>query len=112
MTNDELQAIVESNARAIAATNEGIAGLRSQQEINTANITDLITLSGNVLMAVDGLVAKVDGFVTKIDESNERFDTLRREAIADRQRSDERFDRMLLEVRGVAGRVETLEQAS
>ena len=104
MTDEELKALCESNARAIAATNEGINGLRTQQETNTANITDLITLSGNVLKAVDVLTAR-------ITKSNQRFEVLRQKAIADRQRYDERFDRMLLEIRGVSGRVDNLEQA-
>lgn len=61
MTNEELKALCESNARAIAATNESIAetnesiaGLKTQQEVNTANITDLVTLSGNVLQIAQG----------------------------------------------------------
>lgn len=112
MTNEELKALCESNARAIAATNEGISGLRTQQETNTANITDLVTLSGNVLRAVDGLVAK-------IDESNERFEILRNDAIADRQSSDRRFDAQmeamrsqLLEMSRMNRRIDDLEQAS
>ena len=81
---------------------ERLDRIEAQQETNTANIAGLITLSGNVLRAVDGLTAR-------IDESNQRFEVLRQESIADRQRSDERFDRMLLEIRGISGRVENLE---
>ena len=133
MTNEELKALCESNARAIAATNEGINGLRTQQEAstaniinlttqqetNTANITDLITLSGNVLRAVDGLIAK-------IDESNQRFEVLRNDAIADRRTADRRteesnrrFDAQmeamrsqLLEMSRMNRRIDDLEQAS
>ena len=81
---------------------ERLDRIEAQQETSTANIADLITLSGNVLRAVDGLTAR-------IDKSNQRFEVLRQESIADRQRSDERFDRMLLEIRGISGRVENLE---
>ncbi len=49
--------------------------IAAQQAQNTANIADLITLSGNVLRAVDGLTAR-------IDESNRRFEVLREEAMA------------------------------
>lgn len=84
---------------------ERLDRIEAQQELNTANIADLITLSGNVLRAVDGLTAR-------IDESNQRFDILREEAAADRRRYDERFDRILLAIRGVSDRVDNLEQAS
>lgn len=83
---------------------ERLDRIEAQQAQNTANIADLITLSGNVLKAVDVLTAR-------ITESNQRFEVLRQEAITDRQRYDERFDRMLLEIRGVSGRVDNLEQA-
>ena len=89
-------------------TNEELA---EQQRVNTANIADLITLSANVLQAARLNTAAIAELTDKIDESNQRFEVLRNEAIADRQRSDERFDRMLLEIRGLAGRVDNLEQA-
>jgi hypothetical protein len=81
---------------------ERLDRIEAQQEQNTANIADLITLSSNVLRAVDGLVSR-------IDESNQRFEVLREEAIADRRRYDERFDRMLLELRSISQRVSNLE---
>jgi predicted RNase H-like nuclease (RuvC/YqgF family) len=102
---------------------ERLDRIEAQQERNTANIADLITLSSNVLRAVDGLTAR-------IDESNQRFDNLRQEAIADRaefrrqaetdrQRSDQRFEamqeniqRLFLELHSTNGRVDNLEQAS
>ena len=96
-------------------TNEELA---AQQQVNTANIADLITLSGNVLQAaqlnttaIAQLTDKIDEITDKIDESNQRFEVLRNEAITDRQRSDERFDRMLLEIRGVAQRIDDLDQS-
>ncbi len=98
---------------------ERLDRIESQQETNTANIADLITLSGNVLRAVDGLTAR-------IDESNQRFEILRSEAIARQQRSDQRFEaiqeniqRLFLElhstngaVAGLSDRIDNLEQAS
>ncbi|MGB3298663.1 MAG: hypothetical protein WBA76_10375 [Phormidesmis sp.] len=116
MTDDELKALVESNARAIAAlssttatalqqTNATLDRTAQQQATNATSIDDLL----GVVVAHE---AEIQQVVSAIEESNRRFDILREEAIADRQRSDERFDRMLLEIRGVAGRVETLEQAS
>lgn len=98
---------------------ERLDRIETQQAANTANIADLITLSGNVLRAVDGLTAR-------IDESNQRFEILRSEAIARQQRSDQRFEaiqeniqRLFLElnstngaVSGLSDRVDTLEQAS
>ena len=86
--------------------------LAAQQQINTANIADLVTLSGNVLQAAQLNATTIAQLTAKIDESNRRFEVLRQKAIADRQRYDERFDRMLLEIRGVSGRVDNLEQAS
>ena len=83
---------------------ERLDQIEAQQAQNTANIADLITLSGNVLKAVDVLTVR-------IAKSNQRFEVLRQKATADRQRYDERFDRMLLEIRGVSGRVDNLEQA-
>jgi hypothetical protein len=64
---------------------ERLDRIEAQQEQNTANIADLITLSSNVLRAVDGLVSR-------IDESNQRFDVLRAEAIADRQETAQKFN--------------------
>ena len=84
---------------------ERLDQIEAQQATNTANIADLITLSGNVLKAVDVLTARVT-------ESNTRFEVLRQEAIEDRKRYDERFDRMLLELRGISGRVDNLEQSN
>ena len=89
-------------------TNEELA---KKQRVNTANIADLITLSANVLQAARLNTTAIAELTNKIDESNQRFEVLRSEAISDRQRSDERFDRMLLEIRGLAGRVDNLEQA-
>ncbi|PZO58059.1 MAG: hypothetical protein DCF15_05850 [Phormidesmis priestleyi] len=105
---------------------ERLDRIEAQQAANTANIADLITLSGNVLRAVDGLTVR-------IDESNQRFEILRSEAIARQQRSDQRFEesnrrfeamqetlqRLFLElhstngaVAGLSDRVDNLEQAS
>ncbi|EDX82620.1 hypothetical protein S7335_921 [Synechococcus sp. PCC 7335] len=87
-------------------TNEELA---AQQQINTANIADLITLSENVLNAAQLNTTAIAQLTDKIDETNQRFEVLRSAAIADRQRSDERFDRMLPELRGIAGRIDNLE---
>ena len=116
MTNNELKALCESNAKAIQSlasatatalqqTNATLDRTAQQQATNTTEIDDLL----GVVVTHETELQRV---LTAIEESNRRFDILREDAIADRQRSDERFDRMLLEVRGVAGRVETLEQAS
>ena len=84
---------------------ERLDQIEAQQATNTANIADLITLSGNVLKAVDVLTARVT-------ESNTRFEVLRQEAIEDRKRYDKRFDRMLLELRGISGRIDNLGQSN
>lgn len=112
---------------------ERLDRIEAQQEANTANIADLITLSGNVLRAAELNTASVSELRTKIDESNQRFEVLRQEAIADRQRSDQRFeesnrrfDAQISEIRAQGeqirallsalattnGRVDGLEQAS
>lgn len=49
------------------------------------------------------MLQAVEGLTKRIDESNQRFEILRQEAIADRQRYDERFDRLLLEIRRLSG---------
>ena len=90
---------------------ERLDRIEAQQETSTANIADLITLASNVLQAAQLNTMAIAQLTANIDESNRRFEVLRNDAIADRQRSDERFDRMLLELRSVSGRVENLEQA-
>ena len=91
---------------------EGLDQIEAQQSQNTANIADLIALSGDVLQAAQLNTTTIAQLTAKIDKSNRRFGVLKQKVIADRQRYDERFDQMLLEIRGVSGRVDNLEQAS
>ncbi|MEO1392657.1 MAG: hypothetical protein AAFV90_07080 [Cyanobacteria bacterium J06634_5] len=94
-----------------------------QQATNTREIDIL-------LGAISTNEVELRAVVQRIDESNQRFDVLRQEAIADRQESnqrsevmrkesDQRFEamqeniqRLFLELHGTNRRVDTLEQAS
>ena len=64
---------------------ERLDRIETQQEKNTNDIGDLVSLSRGILEAVDTLAKKADTLVKKIDDSNERFETLRLEAQADRE---------------------------
>ena len=94
-----------------------------QQATNTREIDIL-------LGAISTNEVALRAVVLRIDESNQRFDVLRQEAIADRQESDQRLEamrqksnqrfeamqeniqRLFLELHGTNRRVDTLEQAS
>lgn len=92
---------------------QGILNQTAQQQaVNTDEIDTLLGAASTNEVGIRALTKNVNQLVVKIDENNQHFEILREEAIADRQRSDERFERMLLETCGVAEHVETLEQAS
>jgi chromosome segregation ATPase len=96
MTNEELKALCESNARAIAATNEGISELRNtvsatteQQARHTDEIDTLLGAVSSNEVAIKELIAEMAKTNAAIAESNQRFDVLRDEAIADRRENRE-----------------------
>ena len=100
-----------------------LARTAEQQATNTREIDIL-------LGAISTNEVALRAVVQRIDESNQRFDVLRQEAIADRQESDQRLEamrqksnqrfeamqeniqRLFLELLGTNRRVDTLEQAS
>ena len=96
MTDDELRALCESNAQAIAATNEGIREIRTQQATNTANIGDLIELSGNVLQAAQLNAEASAELKVSAAESDTRFNLLISEMRADRRATRQAFQALLL----------------
>ena len=130
MTDDELKALCESNAKAIQAlansTSSALQGTNATLDriaVQQATHTDEIdTLLGAVSSNEIGIRALVE----QMTESNQRFDILRSEAIARQQRSDQRFEamqetlqRLFLElhstngaVSGLSDRIDGLEQAS
>lgn len=65
-------------------TDQRLDRIEAQQEKNTADIGDLISLSRGVIESVATLAKKTDSLIVKINESNQRFETLRTEAQADR----------------------------
>ena len=97
---------------------ERIDRLETALERNIADVADLIVVSGNVLMAVEGIVEQLhryDEEARKRDEEarrrDERFEILRQEAIADRKNSDAKFNALLLEIQSTNRRVDVLEQS-
>lgn len=126
MTNDELKALCESNARAIAALANEASAERQQRSTNTDEIDTLLGAVSSNEVACRELRQTVETLVSAIGEGNQRFDILRSEAIARQQHSDQRFEamqetlqRLFLElhstngaVAGLSDRVENLEQAS
>lgn len=90
---------------------ERLDRIESQQARNTADISDLVTLSRNLLLAVESMMEEN----RRRDEENrrrdERFEILRQEAIADRRSSDAKFNALLLEIQSTNQRVEALEQS-
>ncbi len=137
MTNDELKALCESNARAIEAlanststvlqgTNATLDRIAVQQTTHTDEIDTLLGAVSSNEVACRELRQTVGTLVSAIDEGNQRFEILRSEAITRQQRSDQRFEamqetlqRLFLElhstngaVAGLSDRIDQMEQAS
>jgi len=126
MTNDELKALCESNAKAIAALANAASEERQRRSTNTDEIDTLLGAVSSNEVACRELRQTVETLVSAIGEGNQRFEVLRNEAIADRQLTDRRFDDQLTEIRAIGEqnrvlllelintnqRVENLEQAS
>lgn len=137
MTDDELKALCESNARAIEAlanststalqgTNATLDRIAVQQTTHTDEIDTLLGAVSSNEVACRELRQTVGTLVSAIDEGNQRFEILRSEAIASQQRSDQRFEamqetlqRLFLElhstngaVAGLSDRIDQMEQAS
>lgn len=90
-----------------------------QQATNTSEIDTLLGAVSTNEVGMRALTENVNNLVIKIDESNQRFEVLRQEAIADRQRSDAQFkaalenmQRLFIELISTNQRVDDLEQAS
>lgn len=88
MTNDELKALCESNAKAIQALANAAAEERQLRSTNTDEIDTLLGAVSSNEVACRELRQTVEVLVSAIGESNQRFDILRSEGIADRQRAD------------------------
>ena len=88
MTNDELKALCESNAKAIQALTNAAAEERQLRSTNTDEIDTLLGAVSSNEVACRELRQTVEVLVSAIGESNQRFDILRSEGIADRQRAD------------------------
>jgi hypothetical protein len=84
MTNDELKALCESNARSIAATNEGISELRNTVSAFVRRLDE----TGLQVTLIRDLTDDQAGELTDVRERTEddelRIDALRADAIADR----------------------------
>ena len=78
MTNDELKALVESNAQSIAALTSEASAERQQRSTNTDEIDTLL----GAVAATEALVNRV---TVKVEGNEKLFETLRAEAQADRQ---------------------------
>lgn len=116
---DRIEALLLTTAE---RQNEMNASLQQTQAVlnqtaqqQARNTDEIDTLLGAVSTTEVGLRTLVE----QIAESNQRFEILRQEAIADRQRSDQRFEAMqenlqqlFRELIRTNRRVENLEQAS
>lgn len=109
---NEMNASLQQTQTALSQT-QAVLDRTAQQQSRQADEID--TLLG----AVSTNEVGVRALVTKIDESNTRFEILRQEAIADRQRADQRFEAMqeniqqlFRELIRTNRRVDNLEQAS
>lgn len=92
MTNEELKALVESNARSIAALSNEASAERQRRSTNTDEIDTLLGAVSSNEVACRKLRQSVTTLVNAMAESNHQFNILRQEAIADRQTSDQRFE--------------------
>ena len=122
MTNDELQGICESNARAIQATGEQVGELAN---LVTAFIRKLddeglkVTLITEVADDTAGDVAylerqsnRQDVSITALrEDANADRQLFREQAEADRRASDRRFDAQLEEIRAQGQQIRALLSA-
>jgi chromosome segregation ATPase len=97
---------------------ERLDRIEAQLATNTANITDLITLSRNVLQAaqlnaeaITELRANASELRARASETDDRFNILISEMRADRRATRQAFQALLLQLAEVNGRVNDLEQA-
>ena len=116
MTNDELKALCESNAKSIAALSSEASAERQQRSTNTDEIDTLLGAVSTNEVACRELRQTVTTLADSMAESNRRFDILREEAIADRKRADSQFQAMqenirnlFVELHSTNRRVDTLE---
>ncbi|PZO11258.1 MAG: hypothetical protein DCF25_19750 [Leptolyngbya foveolarum] len=109
---------------------ERLDRIEQQQERNSADIGDLLSLTRDLLQVAASNADAITQMREQIADGNQRFDVLRADAIADREewrtRADadraenaRRFDavqeniqRLFLELNSTNRRVENLEQAS
>ena len=137
MTNDELKALCESNARAIAATNDSLSQTIDQLVVefirptaqqtleNARGIADLKQSLELSVKLTDDVASESADNENRIEANESRFDTLVAELRAERARSDERFTAQMAEIRALGeqnrallsalattnGRVDSLEKA-
>ena len=74
---------------------ERVDRLEAQQDTNTANITDLITLSGNLLKVAEGNMQAIERLEAKVDETSTNVQSLRESVAA----NEERFNILIQEMR-------------
>lgn len=141
MTNDELKALCESNARSVQANSSAIADLgrgmvqfREAADAFTSELRSWVEVHNQIsddqgadLVRMDSADRTHDAQITAIREAtNADRQAFVNQMNADRDRSDQRFaaqqeilQRMLLEIRstngavaGLSDRIDGLEQAS
>ncbi len=108
----QTQSALQQTQNALQQTQAVLDRIAQQQAINTSEIDTL-------LGAVSTNEVELRALIQQMAESNQLFEVLRQEAIADRQRSDQRFEamqeniqRLFLELHSTNRRVDNLEQAS
>ena len=109
---NEINASLQRTQATLERTQAVLDRTAQQQATNTSDIDTL-------LGAVSTNEVEIRALIQQMAESNRLSDVLRQDAIADRQRSDQRFEamqeniqRLFLELHSTNRRVDTLEQAS
>lgn len=140
MTDDELKALIESNARSNAANSDAIAELTAAGARTEQSLAEFIEHADSWLEALrnsaDDSAGEVQANSQRITENENRFNILLAEAQqdrleadadraenarrfdemtaradADRQRSDQRFDAQLAEIRAQGEQIRALLSA-
>ncbi len=121
MTNDELKALCESNAKAIQAlanststalqgTNATLDRIAVQRTTHTDEIDTLLGAVSSNEVACRELRQTVESLVSAIGEGNQRFDNLRADAIADRQAFREQAETAIADRQAFREQAETDRQ--
>jgi chromosome segregation ATPase len=109
---DRIEAILLNVTERLSETNATLDRVANQQERNTADIDALLGAISTTDVEVRSLSASVAALEVRATETDTRFNVLIQEMRADRRASQQAFQALLLQLAGLNGRVDSLEQAS